>query len=136
MPPERRGPGDPTEWLRRARSNLARAQADRDLPEVLYEDLCFDAQQAAEKSLKAVLVYHRVGFPKTHDINALLGLLRASGMDLPDELRQADALTGYAVDIRYPGLTEPVTREELEQAIELAKRVLHWAEALILGTAE
>lgn len=57
MPPEREGPGDPREWLRRARSKLVRAQADRNLPGVLYEDLCFDAQQAAEKSLRAVLVH-------------------------------------------------------------------------------
>lgn len=49
MPPEYRDPTDPAEWLRRARSNLARARADRGLPEVLYEDLCFDTQQAVEK---------------------------------------------------------------------------------------
>lgn len=133
MPPERKGPADPMEWLRRARSNLSRAKADRDLPEVMYEDLCFDAQQAAEKSLKAVLVYRRVSFPKTHDINALLGLLRDQGVGVPDELRQADSLTEFAVGGRYPGLTEPVTREEFEQALELAQRVLLWAESLILG---
>jgi HEPN domain-containing protein len=83
-----------------------------------------------------VLVYRRVGFPKTHDINALLGLLRDSGVEVSDELRQADSLTEFAVGGRYPGLTEPVTREEFEQAIELAQRVLRWAESLILGTAQ
>jgi HEPN domain-containing protein len=124
------------EWLRRARSNLSRAKADRDLPEVLYEDLCFDAQQAAEKSLKAVLVHRRLGFPRTHDINVLLGLLRNCGVDVPDEICQADSLTGFAVDTRYPGLTEPVTRAEYEQALELAQRVLRWAESIILGAAE
>jgi len=56
MPPERRDPTDPAEWLRRARSNLARAKADRNLADVLYEDLCFDAQQAAEKAIKGLLV--------------------------------------------------------------------------------
>jgi len=134
MAPERTGPGEPKEWLRRARSNLARAESDRDLPEVLYEDLCFDAQQAAEKSLKAVLVHRRVSFPKTHDINVLLGLLCGCGVDVPDEIRQTDSLTGFAVGSRYPGLTEPVTQEEYEQAVELAQRVLRWAESLIVGT--
>jgi HEPN domain-containing protein len=47
MPPNDRDPTGPHEWLRRARSNLARARADRNLPDVLYEDLCFDTQQAA-----------------------------------------------------------------------------------------
>jgi hypothetical protein len=32
MPPERRSPDDPREWLNRARSNLVRAQAT--LPDV------------------------------------------------------------------------------------------------------
>jgi len=49
MPPEQRPLDDPHEWLRRARSNLARAQADIRLAGVYLEDLCFDAQQAAEK---------------------------------------------------------------------------------------
>lgn len=30
MPPGLRDPGDPAEWLRRARSNLTRAARDRD----------------------------------------------------------------------------------------------------------
>jgi hypothetical protein len=48
-------PDDPREWLNRARSSLAKAAA-ADIPEVYREDLCFDAQQAAEKALKAVLL--------------------------------------------------------------------------------
>jgi hypothetical protein len=43
MPPERRPPDDPIEWLNRARSNLARARADINLPDIYLEDLCFDA---------------------------------------------------------------------------------------------
>ena len=75
MPPNDRDPISPQEWLRRARSNLARARADRNLPDVLYEDLCFDAQQAAEKAIKALLVHRQVRFPKTHDLLDLLTLL-------------------------------------------------------------
>ena len=56
MAPRLRDSGDPAEWLRHARSNLSRCRADRRLPDVLFEDLCFDAQQAAEKAIKAVLV--------------------------------------------------------------------------------
>ena len=37
------------EWLQRAKSNMARAKAGRVSPEILYEDLCYDAQQAVEK---------------------------------------------------------------------------------------
>jgi len=51
--PERRPPDDPREWLNRARSNLLLAQAAG--PGVYREDLCFNAQQAVEKAIKALL---------------------------------------------------------------------------------
>ena len=63
MSVERGDPTDPMEWLRRARSNLASAGAGRFLPEVLYEDLCLDAQQAAEKAIKAILVHRKTPTP-------------------------------------------------------------------------
>ena len=131
MPPERRDPTDPSEWLRRARSNLARARAHCDLNEVLYEDLCFDAQQAAEKSVKALLLHKKVPFTRTHDILSLLTLLDQSGVEVPEEIRQVDILTAYAVDTRYPGQAEDVTREEYLQAVNLAERVVSWADLLV-----
>lgn len=131
MPPERRDPTNPAEWLRRARSNVIRARADRDLPGVLYEDLCFDAQQTVEKAIKAVLVHRQISFPRTHAIADLLTLLRQAGIVVPLEIEPAVALTVYAVEARYPGLTEDVTREDYQEAIGLAEHVLQWAEALI-----
>jgi HEPN domain-containing protein len=49
MPRESVIPGSPSDWLRRARSDLALAKMP--LPDgALYEDLCFHAQQAGRKS--------------------------------------------------------------------------------------
>jgi len=69
MSPERFSPDDPREWLNRARSNLALAKAQ--IPDVYLEDLCFDAQQAAEKALKALLIKRAVVFPYVHDLPVL-----------------------------------------------------------------
>jgi HEPN domain-containing protein len=52
MKPE--NPTDPGAWLVYARSNLKLAEKGGRLKGVLLEDLCFNAQQAAEKALKAV----------------------------------------------------------------------------------
>ncbi len=46
-------------WLQRAKSNMARAKAGRVSPDILYEDLCYDAQQAVEKALKSTR-YHEI----------------------------------------------------------------------------
>ena len=113
--------------MRRARSNLARARSDRGLPEVLFEDLCFDAQQAGEKAIKAVLLHVGVRFQRTHAIVELLTLAHAHGIDVPDDVRQAGILTAYAVETRYPGVSEDVTEEDYERALMLAERVVAWA---------
>ena len=65
-PPERFPPDDPREWLNRARSNMAKAK--NRVPDAYLEDLCFDAQQAAEKAIKAVMIVRGIDFPYTHDL--------------------------------------------------------------------
>ncbi|VUT25124.1 MAG: HEPN domain protein [Candidatus Methanolliviera sp. GoM_oil] len=92
------------EWLRRARSNLERARAGKTSEYVLYEDLCFDAQQCAEKSIKALLIFFNEEFSWTHSIEELLGIVSNAGIEIPEETRKAVILTRYAVHTRYPGL--------------------------------
>jgi len=65
--------------LARARGDLAIAKAP--LPKgAFYEDLCFHAQQAAEKALKAVYQHHGWPFRYTHDLDELIGGLRRNGL--------------------------------------------------------
>jgi HEPN domain-containing protein len=133
MPPKLRDASDPGEWIRRARSNLSRSRADRGLPDVLFEDLCFDAQQAAEKAIKAVLVLRGRRFPKTHDLAELLELVGATGVEVPPEVLEAKRLTPYAVAGRYPGVSEDASEEDHREALEIAETALAWAERLVTG---
>jgi HEPN domain-containing protein len=121
--------GTPQDWLRHARSDLALASISRP-DDVLWEGLCFHAQQTIEKSLKAVLIACNVPFPKTHNIRALIDLLPA---DLPslETIQDSASLTEYAVTTRYPSVLEPVDEEEYQEAVQLAKVVLSWAEQVI-----
>ena len=80
MTPKRLPPDDPCEWLNRARANLTRATTP--LPGGYLEDLCFDAQQSAEKAIKAVFVGRDELFPFIHDLEKLLGLLERNGQIL------------------------------------------------------
>lgn len=129
MPPERFPPDDPREWLNRARSNRARARAK--IPDAYLEDLCFDAQQAAEKAIKAVLLKKGGAFPYVPDLARLLTLLEEAGEEIPEAVRQAEDLTRYAVVTRYPGLAEPVTETHYQEAVASAEAVVHWAEERI-----
>ena len=132
MPDDRLPPDDPGEWLNRASSNLSRAVHGAQIPDVYWEDLCYDAQQAAEKALKAVLLARTGGFPFVHDLGVLITLAKESGLKIPPRLVMAVQLTRYAVMTRYPGLAEPVTRQEYEEAVSVAKEVVAWARRIIV----
>ena len=110
----------------RARSNLIRAQ--QRAPNVYLEDLCFDAQQAAEKALKALCIERSLEFPYVHDLTRLVTLLQEEGQPVPDEVKEAGRLTRYAVFTRYPGVGDPVTEDDHERAVAIAGRVVEWVE--------
>ena len=131
MPPKKNTLGTAQEWLKRAKGNLARAKQPKP-KEAFWDDLCFDAQQATEKSIKAVLVHRQIDFPRTHNIRALLELLDPTGSQISKEIWQAVDLTNYAVETRYPGPAEPVTRSEYRKALAVARKVVKWAENIVL----
>jgi HEPN domain-containing protein len=87
------------------------------------EATAFHAQQAAEKYLKALLTWHQVEFPKTHDIKRLLKLVSACDPDVAEGLSDAANLTAYAVEYRYPGEYPPVTMDEASNAVSIADHV-------------
>ena len=134
MVPERFPPDDPREWLNRAKSNLIQAKGEE--PGVYWEDLCFQAQQAAEKSLKALLLQRGVRFPYVHDLAELIELLEQQGENIPSGIREVVRLTNYALEARYPGLAEPVTQEEYEMVVALAEKVVRWVEKALEGHRE
>ncbi len=123
--------GSAEDWMRHANSDLALASVSPP-PSVLLEGLCFHTQQAAEKSLKAVLLSLSVSFPRTHSIRMLLDIA-ARHITVPEEIQDAAGLTDYAVTTRYPGVPEPVEREDYEEALRLARSVVSWAERIISG---
>ena len=128
-PPERFPPEDPREWMNRARSNLVRAK--NRVPQAYLEDLCFDARQAAEKAIKAVMIARGIVFPYTHDLARLLTILESHTERIPDAIRRASQLTRFAAHTRYPSVEEPVSEQEYAEAIEIATNVVRWAEELV-----
>lgn len=128
---QRHPPDSPEEWLNRARSDLALARTRG--PDIYLEDLCFHAQQAVEKAVKALLLMHKVEFPYIHDIAQLMTLLEGAGQQVPDPIREAERLTRFAVAIRYPGLLPPVSLEEYQEAVAMATQAVDWAEGVIRG---
>lgn len=87
-----------------------------------FDTACFHAQQAAEKYLKALLVFRQAPIPRTHDLEELARLcdrlvpsLRLSDLELGE-------LTGHGVESRYDVEFWP-SRETAGEAVALAERV-------------
>ena len=119
---------DPASWMKFAEADFARARTD--VEGAMPWNHCFDAQQAAEKALKAVSVARGAPAPRTHDLAELIGALRKGGVKVPASLDAADDLSDYATRTRYPG-PFLVTRADRKRAIHLAAAVLEWAKSEI-----
>lgn len=111
------------EWIRKAESDFKTAEHLLQGGPDFAEGTAFHSQQAAEKYLKAFLVWHQIEFQKTHDIEALLRLAEKVDDKLPEILREAVILTPYGVDYRYPGEYPEVGMSDAERAFLLAGRV-------------
>jgi HEPN domain-containing protein len=130
--PNRFPPDDPREWLNRAHSNLALAKYEPGT-EVYFEDLSYNAQQAAEKAIKAVFVYHKIPYPYVHDLAALVTILLKNGIIVPDTVKESAKLTRFAVATRYPQTLSPVSEQEYRRAMIIAENVIRWSEHEIIS---
>lgn len=111
------------QWLDKAEEDLKAGEVllDSDLED--FDSVGFHAQQAAEKFIKAVLVRHQIPFPKSHNIALLRELAAQVDKTLAEKLSPADSLTPYGVEFRYPGESEPVSREQGAGAVQIAKEI-------------
>ena len=83
--------------------------------------VCFHAQQAVEKYIKALLTELAIGFPRVHDIGDLLERVPDAVRPQIEPVAQ-EKLTYYAVASRYPG-DAWVTHEDAETAVAAAREV-------------
>ncbi len=110
-------------WLEKADKDLLSAERELSFDVPITETVCFHCQQAVEKYLKAFLVHHQIYFPQTHKIIELLELCGSKDPSFQNELKEADNLTDYAVEVRYPDIEEEPSLEEAKDAIQTAKQV-------------
>ena len=58
-------------------------------------------------------------------------LAAKAGLNIPKTVLESALLTEYAVEARYPGVSEDVSEEEYRQALALAETVVSWAESCL-----
>lgn len=124
----------PEGLLFKAGNDLALARLGLEADTAL-DGVCFHAQQAVEKSLKAVLALHRVDYPLTHDLTMLVGLGAALHAEVLEFEDAAEDLMQYAVTARYDEEMYPDAATARE-ALGVANRIFQWVRAIVAAAGE
>lgn len=90
----------PADWLRLAADDVVVAQEAH--KKGIYHLACFHAQQAAEKLLKAYLVFRDQPIPKIHALRELYKLDIPLLPTLSEHLEAIETLDQYYIPTRYP----------------------------------
>ncbi len=120
-------------WLAFAKTDLGVAQY---LDESYYpkplEIICYHCQQAAEKSIKALIFFYGAqgGMPRKHNLSFLLMQIK-NMVYVPDKYYDyADSLTPYGIAVRYPNELYLEDRHA-KDALKYASEIVAWVEGII-----
>lgn len=110
-------------WIEQATDDLEAAETllEREPPK--SGAAAFHCQQAAEKDLKGLLVYHGQRPPHTHSLEALLDLCTQHEEALQELYDAVEPLTPFAVEVPYPDPGFTVSAEEAAAALRHARRI-------------
>lgn len=116
-------PDDPRTWVAKAENDLLNIRNNLQAERVPWDTICFHAQQAAEKMLKAFVVSRGQAASRTHDLVVLLAESVVAGGPLEALESDCRLLTPYAVMLRYPGAAGEPSEQEARQCVEAAQRI-------------
>ena len=114
------------DWVIKAGNDLKAAIAIYEY----YEDpptdmICYHFHQAAEKSLKGFLVFHKTKLHKIHDLIALLNICLTQDKTLEFLREDLETLNQYYIETKYPpDMPLDYPKEEAREAIDKAKIIL------------
>ncbi len=117
-------PLDYNDWIKRAINSLYLAKVDK-TENIVFEDLCFHAQQAVEKGLKAILIKNNVEPPRTHNLIFLLNQV-SKIQNIPEKAASIINLEEYSILTRYPGDYQSIGEDEYKASVRIAEEALGW----------
>jgi HEPN domain-containing protein len=109
-------------WLGFAQEDLRAAEAMLGRADAYPRHACWLAQQAAEKTIKAIFVFLDLDFPYTHDLDRLRDLL-PDGWRIKRDFPDLAELTEWAVEARYPGDMPDIVDADAQRAVQQAQDV-------------
>lgn len=121
------------QWLVRADHDLRSARLLFIADPPLFDTAVYHCQQTAEKALKAYLTLKDTPFQKVHALSVLVEQCMQSDPTFAELMDIADMLTPYAVAFRYPGDVLEPAKEDAQEALDAAGKVLDFVLARLPG---
>ena len=124
-------------WLDFAHQDLRMAELA--MTEALYSQVCFHAQQCAEKAIKGLLVHQGQTPPRTHRLGDLLGLLDPN--PFAEQRLEVQLLDRFYIPTRYPdalpgSLPEGLPNaQDAQEALTVAEKIIAQVEQLVQEVA-
>lgn len=110
-------------WVKKAEDDFRSAEylssMDEDTP---FEVICFHAQQCAEKYIKALLLWLKIDFPKTHDLMILIRLIPTE-FALAINMEELAPLNRCSIEPRYPGEWDSFLEDDAAEAMAISRAV-------------
>lgn len=113
------------ELLKIAEGDWNTAKALRGCKNIRIENIFYHAEQAIEKSLKAVLCHLEEPVPLVHELGALVAKFPQE-MDLPFGY-ELDQLSQFATIRRYEEGKVELTTQEQDAVLKVSLEILDWA---------
>ena len=95
------------------------------------ENICYNSQQAIEKSLKGILILRTGDYRKTHDIRELHQMCKEAGVDFGLQPNITRTLTRFATKSRYPDEGFDYTDKDVELGLNFAGQILTQAKEIL-----
>jgi uncharacterized protein len=125
------GPDEPESvegWIAHAEEDLLVINTLLRAEQVPWGAVCFHAQQAAEKCLKALLIERWIKPARTHDLLELLANVRGAAYDVPEIDADCAFLNGFSVEARYPHGAAIPSETQGQEAAAAVRRIVAWAD--------
>jgi len=119
------------QWLTKSQHDLGSAHRLMEGEEPYLDTAVYHCQQAAEKAIKAYLTYGDIFFERTHNLIALLAFCMPSEPTFAQWRAEAEMLTPYATEFRYPGDILNPEMDEVKQALVAAESIVDFVIQLL-----
>jgi len=121
------------DWIKTAKDDLK--WTEQNIKGKIWYGACFTSQQAAEKGLKAFLIFKKKPLRKIHDLRALLQDCIYFDKTFSSFKKAVSSLTVYYVETRYPIFEEfqKFTKHEAEEAYRSADKIIEFVEKKLNG---